>query len=99
MQVIPSESVEYLPVPVDGPGTITALPVEMQVRLYPLRPDPAGWKTAGWGVADDGQIVAQVLIGSGSGVGLLEPGTYVPYVLVTATPELPVIEGNPIRIS
>jgi|GEM_PF-4595205 hypothetical protein len=97
---IPRESKEYLDVAVDGPVDVTTLPVEMQVRLYPLRPDPAGWKTAQWGTDDDGQTVAQILIGPGSDFDLsIAPGTYVPYVRITASPEIPVIEGRPVKIS
>lgn len=97
---IPRESKEYLDVAVDGPVDVTSLPVEMQVRLYPLRPDAASWKTAQWGTDEDGQTVAQILIGPGSDFDLsTAPGTYVPYIRITASPEIPVIEGRPVKIS
>jgi len=96
----PRETKEYLDVAVDGPpDVLTALPVKMQVRLYPLRPDPAGWKTAQWGENEDGLTVAQILIGPGSDFDFSSaPGTYVPYVRIEASPEEPVIEGRPFKI-
>lgn len=98
---IPRESKEYLYVAVDGPEEdLTGLQVKMQVRLYPLRPDPDGWKTAGWGTDDDGQLVAQILIGPDTDFDLSDaPATYVPYVQITASPEMPVIEGRPVKIA
>ncbi|MBN6054532.1 hypothetical protein JYK22_21500, partial [Nonomuraea sp. RK-328] len=100
MDPIPRESKEYLPVPIDGPADVlTGLPVEMQVLLYPLRPTSSGWKNADWGEDEDGNTVAQILIGPGSDFDFsMAPGTYVPYVRITASPEEPVIEGNPVKI-
>lgn len=99
MDPIPRESKEYLQVPIDGPGTITSLTVEMQVRLYPLRPTSDGWETAGWDEDEDGQTVAQILIGPGTDWDFsAAPGTYIPYVRISASPETPVIEGDPVQI-
>ncbi|MBB6556165.1 hypothetical protein [Nonomuraea rubra] len=99
MESYPRESKEYLPVPIDGPGTLTSHVVDMQVCLYPVRPADDGWKTAGWDTVD-GQTVAQIMIGPGSDFDFSdEPGTYVPYVRIHATPELPVVEGAPVQIS
>lgn len=99
MDPIPRESKEYLPVPIVGPGSLNSLPVEMAVKLYPERPLEVDWHTAVWGIDLDGNTVAQILIGPGSPeVGALTPGTYVPYVRVTSSPEEPVIEGDPVKI-
>lgn len=102
MREYPRESKEFLDVAVDGPedpAELDDLEVEMQVRLYPLRPDPTGWKTAGWGTDEDGQLVAQILIGPGTDFDFsTAPGTYVPYVRILASPETPVIEGRPVKI-
>lgn len=100
IQDIPRESKEYLDVDVDGPGDVTTLQVKMQVCLYPLRPVSDGWQTAQWGTDEDGQTVAQILIGPGSDFDFsAAPGTYVPYVQIIASPEIPVIEGRPVKIS
>jgi hypothetical protein len=96
----PRESKEYLDVAIDGPpDVLTGLEVEMQVCLYSVRPADDGWKTAGWGEDEDGQTVAQILIGPGTNFDFsAAPGTYVPYVRIDASPEEPVIEGRPVKI-
>jgi hypothetical protein len=100
VEPIPRESKEYLQVPVDGPVTLTTLDVDMQVRLYPLRPTSDGWKEAGWGEDENGQTVAQILIGPGTNFDFSSaPGTYVGYVRISASPEEPVIEGDPVKIA
>lgn len=99
MEPIPRESKEYLQVPIDGPAELTGLDVDMQVRLYPLRPTSDGWKAAGWDEDETGQTVAQILIGPGTDFDFSStPGTYIPYVRITASPEEPVIEGDPVQI-
>ncbi|MFI6296842.1 hypothetical protein ACIBEJ_34995 [Nonomuraea sp. NPDC050790] len=100
MLIFPRETAEYLPVPVEGPGALTGLPVEMQIRPYPLRPTSDGWKTASWGTIG-AETVAQIPIGPGSDFDFsTAPGDYVPYVRITsAPPETPVIEGSPFKIS
>jgi hypothetical protein len=98
----PRETKEYLPVPIDGPiDDLTGLDVEMQVRLYPLRPLDDGWKEAEFGTdPDTGQTVAQILIGPDTDWDFsAAPGTYVPYVRITASPEIPLVEGRPVKIS
>lgn len=98
----PRETLEYLPVPIDGPPEdLTGLEVEMQIQPYPERPATGGWKAAGWGEdPDTGQTVAQILIGPGSFFDFSDaPGTYVPYVRITASPEFPVVEGRPVKIA
>ena len=97
----PRETLEYLSVPIDGPPEdLTGLDVFMQVRPYPERPTADGWKAAGWGEdPDTGQTVAQVLIGPGEDFDFSDaPGTYIPYVKISASPETPVIEGRPVKI-
>ncbi|MEU4410745.1 hypothetical protein AB0F88_40095 [Streptosporangium sp. NPDC023963] len=94
----PRESAEYLPVVVDGDEDLNALPVEMSVTAYGIR--PTSWVAAEWDVDDDGATVAKVKIGPGSSFDFsASPGTKVPWVRVTTSSETPVLEGDPIQIT
>ncbi|MFI7630257.1 hypothetical protein [Microbispora rosea] len=97
---IPRESREYLPVAVEGDQELTGLPVSMQVLLNGVRPVEGGWVDAVWDTDDDGNTIAKVLIGPETSFDLSgAPGTYIPWVRVTATDEAPVIEGQPVDIT
>lgn len=97
---IPRESREYLPVAVTGDQDLTGLDVHMQVLRQGVRPGGDGWKPAEWGTDDEGQTIAKVLIGPGSDWDLsAAPGTYIPWVRVTAGVEMPVVEGPPVDIT
>ncbi|MBP2704412.1 hypothetical protein JOL79_11365 [Microbispora sp. RL4-1S] len=97
---IPRESREYLPVAVEGDQALTGLPVEMQVLPYGVRPGEDEWQQAAWDVDDDGQTIAKILIGPGTGFDFSgAPGTYIPWVRVTTDDEAPVIEGQPLDIT
>lgn len=94
----PRESREYLTVAV--PETWDGLPVEMQVLPHGVRPTELGWVDAVWDADDDGNPIAKVLTGPGTTFDLsAAPGTYIPWVRVTATEETPVIEGDPVDIT
>ncbi|WP_204061575.1 hypothetical protein [Microbispora corallina] len=96
---IPRESKEYLAVAVEGDQSLTDLPVQMQVLPYGVRPAEDGWADADWDT-DDGQTIAKILIGPGTTFDLTAaPGTYIPWVRVTASQETPVIEGQPVDIT
>lgn len=72
----------------------------MQVLPNGVRPTSSGWKPAAWDTDDDGNTIAKVLIGPGTSFDFtLAPGTYIPWVRVTATDETPVIEGDPVDIT
>lgn len=97
---IPRESREYLAVAVTGDESLTGLPVEMQVLPGGVRPTEGGWQAATWDIDDDGATVAKVLIGPGTSFDLsLAPGTYIPWVRVTASQETPVVEGQPVDVT
>jgi hypothetical protein len=85
-------SKEYCRADVKASGDVSALPVSM--AILPLGQDPvtADWKTASW-VGN----TARVLIGPGTDLDL-DKGSYVVWVQVTATPEIPVIQSGRIQI-
>lgn len=85
MLKIPSLSKEYLKVPVEGPGDLDTLTVEMAVVDEGQDPGSGDWETAEWIGAD-----AAVLIGPGSAL-VLAKGTYGVWVRITAAPEVPVL--------
>lgn len=94
----PRETSEYLPVVVNGDEDLNLLPVEMSVTAYGIR--PTVWVTAQWDVDDDGATIAKVKIGPGSSFDFSgSPGTKIPWVRVTTTDEVPVLEGDPIQIT
>lgn len=96
---IPRESKEYLAVAISGDQDLTSLPVSMQVLPNGVRPAEDGWVDAVWDT-DNGRIIAKVLIGPGTSFDLSgAPGTYIPWVRITASQEVPVIEGDPIDIT
>ncbi|WP_326642907.1 hypothetical protein OG884_18740 [Streptosporangium sp. NBC_01755] len=94
----PRETSEYLPVVVDGDEDLNTLVVEMSVVAYGIR--PTMWVSAQWDVDDDGATIAKVKIGPGSSFDFsASPGTKVPWVRVTTSDEVPVLEGDPIQIT
>ena len=92
MQKFARSSKEYVRADVKASGDVSALPVSM--AILPVGQDPAGldWKTASW-VGN----TARVLIGPGTTLDL-EKGTWMVWVQVTATPEIPVIQSGRIQI-
>jgi hypothetical protein len=94
---IPAQSKEYLKLPVTSPDSVAGLPVRMAVLPRGQDPGEDDWKTAEW---VSGATAARILIGPGSpDIGQLGEGIYVPWVKVTASPEVPVLEGLPFRIT
>ncbi|MFC3986461.1 hypothetical protein [Streptosporangium jomthongense] len=96
----PRETREYLAVVVEGDDNLSTLPVQMAVLAYGVRPAEDDWETAEWDVDDDGATVAKIKIGPGTAFDFsAAPGPKVPWVKITASEELPVLDGEPIRIS
>ncbi|MEV8637769.1 hypothetical protein AB0395_39595 [Streptosporangium sp. NPDC051023] len=97
----PRETREYLSVVVEGDSGLSALPVQMAVLAYGVRPTSGDWQTAEWDVDEmDGAVVAKVKIGPGTAFDFsAAPGPKVPWVKVTASEELSVLEGEPIRVT
>ncbi|MGI5155810.1 hypothetical protein [Microbispora sp. CA-102843] len=91
---IPRSSVEYVQAPVRGPIALAGLPVKM--AILPLDQDPTDddWKPAGWTDAGD---TAQVLIGPSTALDL-DKGTYMIWVRVTSSPEIPVMQSGKLQI-
>ena len=94
MLTIPSLSVEYVKVPIDGPPGFTELDVDM--AIVPQGQDPAGgdWKSAAW--VDSS---AAVLIGPATSLVLAKGGTYGIWVKITSSPEIPVLGPFDLHIS
>jgi hypothetical protein len=93
----PRETTEFLPVIVEGQGAFTSLPVQMTVMPYGVR--PTSWQSAQWETVG-GATIAKILIGPGTLFDFsTAPGTYTPWVKITGSQEIPVIEGDPIRIT
>lgn len=92
MLKIPRSSVEYVHVDVVGSGTLTALPVSMAILPEGQDPVSGDWKTAAW-VGD----TAQVLVGPSQVLDLAK-GTYMVWVKVTSTPEIPVLQAGRMQI-
>ncbi|MEV7013296.1 hypothetical protein [Streptosporangium sp. NPDC051022] len=96
----PRETCEYLSVVVEGDSNLDSLPVQMTVLAYGIRPTDADWETAEWDVDDDGATVAKIKMGPGTPFDFsVTPGPKVPWVKVTASEEVPVLEGEPIRVT
>ncbi|GGK61465.1 hypothetical protein Sme01_03150 [Sphaerisporangium melleum] len=90
---IPSESKEYLHVPVTGTGSLSDYPVEIAVVPYGTDPTSPAWKTAVWDGAS-----AKVLIGPGTSLELVA-GPYGVWVRITTSQERPVLYAGPMKIS
>jgi hypothetical protein len=94
---IPAQSKEYLKLPVTSPDSVAVLAVHMAVLPRGQDPGDNDWKTAEW---VSSATTVRILIGPGSpDIGQLGEGIYVPWVKVTANPEIPVLEGIPFRIT
>ncbi|MFD1546999.1 hypothetical protein [Nonomuraea guangzhouensis] len=91
---IPSLSVEYVKVPVDGPSNLTSLTVQM--AIVPAGQDPTGgdWQSAQWIGTD-----AAVLIGPATALVLTKGLTYGIWVKITAAPEIPVLGPYDLHIT
>lgn len=95
MLKIPSISIEYVKVPITGPGDYTSLDVDMAVVPKDEPPESGDWKSAVWIGSN-----AAVLIGTGSDVGVLTRGvTYDIWVKITSSPETPVLGPVPLHIT
>ena len=100
IETFPRETREYLSVVVEGDDNLSSLQVEMAVLTYGIRPADGDWETAEWAVDDDGVIVAKIKIGPGTPFDFSStPGPKTPWVRVTASEEIPVLEGEPIRVT
>jgi hypothetical protein len=91
---IPSLSVEYVKVPVDGPANMTTFTVQM--AILPDGQDPAGgdWQSAQWIGTD-----AAVLVGPATGLALTKGVRYGIWVKITAAPEIPVLGPSLLQIT
>lgn len=94
MLKIPATSKEYLDIPVAAADDVdlSGLPVEIALIAPGSDPDAGDWKTATW---HDGH--ARILIGPGGALQLEQHHTYIPWVRITATPEIPVLRSTAIR--
>lgn len=91
---IPSLSVEYVKVPVDGPTDLTALTVQMAIVSDGQDPAGGDWKTAAWiGTS------AAILIGPATLLPLTKGTTYGVWVKITSTPEVPVLGPYKLHIT
>lgn len=81
---IPATSVEYVKVPVTADVDLSGLPVEMAVITGGEDPAEDDWQTAAW---DNGY--ARLLVGP-----LIADTSYVVWVRVTSTPEIPVMQAG-----
>lgn len=86
MLQIPSLSVEYVKVPIDGPSNMTSFTVQMAV--IPDGQDPSGgdWQSAQWIGTD-----AAVLVGPATALALTKGVNYGIWVKIAAAPEVPVL--------
>ncbi|MFF3443628.1 hypothetical protein [Streptosporangium sp. NPDC002721] len=100
MEQYPRETVEYVYIVVDVNVEVDGLPVVAQVRPYGVRPAADAWGAAAWGEDADGNTAILILIGPGTPWDFsTSPGTFIPWAKVTATPEIPLLEGDPIQIT
>lgn len=88
-----SLSLEYVKVAVviKQAGAIidpTALPVEMAFKEPQVEPVGGDWQTASWETAGSNYL-ARCLVGPGGTIALTD-GTYIVWVKVTGSPEIPV---------
>lgn len=92
---INQDSLEYLKVPVTAPVgvTIDTQVVEIAVMAPASQPEEADWRNAEW---SDGNV-ARILIGPGEKV--LTPGSYMVWVRITDTPEIPVLTAGTITVT
>ncbi|WP_068922184.1 hypothetical protein [Planobispora rosea] len=96
----PRETVEYLSVIIEGDDNLATYTVAMQVLPHGTRPAAGAWQAAAWDTDQSGNTIAKVLIGPGTSFDFsAAPGVVVPWVKITALPEVPVLEGDPIRIT
>ena len=91
-------STEYVFIPVRGPKGVdlTAFPVSMAI-VDEQAGEPAGgsYSAAAWATnPDTGATECRLLITAGS----LAAGSYMAWVKVTATPEVPVMQAGRIRV-
>lgn len=94
MLTIPSLSVEYVKVPIDGPPGFTELDVDMAIVPEGQDPDSGDWKTAAW--VDNS---AAVLIGPATTLPLTKGVNYGIWVKITSSPEEPVLGPFDLHIS
>jgi hypothetical protein len=80
---MPATSVEYIRALVTADVDVSALPVEMAVTAGSLTPSEDDWESAAWDGLD-----ARLLVGP------LTIGTYMVWVRVTSTPEIPVMRAG-----
>ena len=93
MLCIPSESKEFLHVPITATSALSGYPVQMAVIAYGADPVEGDWKTAAWDGTD-----AKILIGPGSTLVLAE-ATYGVWVRITTAEEKPVLYSGAVRIT
>lgn len=90
---VPSESKEFLHVPVTATASLSGYQVEMAVIPYGADPVSADWHAAAW----DG-INAKILVGPGSALELAE-AIYGVWVRITTAEEKPVLYSGIVRIT
>jgi hypothetical protein len=67
---------------------------------WALPSQPGDWNTGSWTASTaPGIYLAQALVGPGSGGVDLAQGTYTVWVMITATPEIPVISAGTLLVT
>lgn len=87
---IPQSSKQYIYAPVSSTTSPTSLPVSIAIVLRTLEPQSADYEAADW---EPDTTKARILIGPGSTVGELAPGTYTVWVKIDGAVEDPVIKA------
>jgi hypothetical protein len=86
------DGTELLQLPVYADTDPSSYPVRIAILPPGERPTTGDWHTAAWATVN-GIPHAQLLIGPDGGAITLGPGTWTPWIDITATPEHPHLEG------
>lgn len=98
-------SLEYVPIVIVAKlnGVVydpTSLPVEMAFTASDQTAPPTSFTAASWDTDSSGATplyVAKVLVGPGGAI-VLTVGVWNPWVKITASPEVPLLQGPPLDI-
>jgi hypothetical protein len=99
---VPAISTVYVQVPVQAsyqgaPFDPTAYVVEFAFVVGSAA--PATWYAASWQTTIQGNYLAQCLIGPNGGVVTLGQATYTVWLMITGSPEVPVIPAGSLQIT
>jgi hypothetical protein len=95
-------STQYIQVPVSA--TIGGVPYNpsgdvVQLAFQTGQSQPSGdWHTGSWVVTAQGGYLAQCLVGPSNGGVVLAPGLYQIWVMITDSPEIPVIAAGSLTV-